>query len=156
MADLHGKDVDSIAGAVISDPARLQALYEEVAIADAVYEASAREMAQACPLAAMLHMIGPVLWCAALWLPLKARGRTRLWWMRTVHQHHLQVCLLLSLLMFDTRPLDNYGGPYEFSEGVYGFQRCTQAQHQHCLLEVVYTFKMAKLVCTSKKVCTIM
>ena len=50
VADIHDDDVDSISGQPIRDRSRLQALYEEIAIADAVYESSAREMAQACTL----------------------------------------------------------------------------------------------------------
>lgn len=48
MSDLHDEAVDAIAGPRLADSAQLRSLYEEVAIADAVYEASAREMAQAC------------------------------------------------------------------------------------------------------------
>ena len=51
VAELHDDDIDAITGTPFSDPAQLQSLFHEVAIADAVYEASAREMAQAC----MLH-----------------------------------------------------------------------------------------------------
>lgn len=50
VAELHNDDLDAVTGSALQDRVQLQSLFEDVAIADAVYEPSAREMAQACRL----------------------------------------------------------------------------------------------------------